>query len=251
MGKGRMGNSDSKPACSSDSIDAGASKCPVKHIPAPSAEGACPIKHPAAPSSCPFASDTVDPLNQMPPANQLPAPDQKGSLPVERQLSSIPRATDKDPDARWVYPSEQMFYNAMRRKGWTPSEDDMAAVVAIHNFVNEHTWRELLRWERDLHGHECGQPKLVRFTGRPTELSPKARIYTWFGYTAPFDRHDWIVDRCGQEVRYIIDFYPGPEMVGNMAGPPRVEVDVRPASFDSIGNSWDVCRMTFRKFFEI
>jgi len=33
----------------------------------------------------------------------------------------------------WVYPSEQMFYNAMRRKGWTPSEDDMTAVVAIHN----------------------------------------------------------------------------------------------------------------------
>lgn len=33
----------------------------------------------------------------------------------------------------WVYPSQQMFYNAMKRKGWTPSEDDMAAVVAIHN----------------------------------------------------------------------------------------------------------------------
>lgn len=33
----------------------------------------------------------------------------------------------------WVYPSEQMFYNAMKRKGWQPSEDDMAAVVAIHN----------------------------------------------------------------------------------------------------------------------
>jgi hypothetical protein len=23
----------------------------------------------------------------------------------------------------------------------------------------------------------------------------------------PFDRHDWVVDRCGQEVRYVIDFY--------------------------------------------
>lgn len=33
----------------------------------------------------------------------------------------------------WVYPSEQMFYNAMKRKGWSPAEDDMAAVVAIHN----------------------------------------------------------------------------------------------------------------------
>ena len=23
----------------------------------------------------------------------------------------------------------------------------------------------------------------------------------------PFDRHDWTVDRCGKEVRYIIDYY--------------------------------------------
>ena len=23
----------------------------------------------------------------------------------------------------------------------------------------------------------------------------------------PFDRHDWTVDRCGEEVRYIIDYY--------------------------------------------
>jgi len=26
----------------------------------------------------------------------------------------------------WVYPSEQMFFNAMRRKGWSPREEDMA-----------------------------------------------------------------------------------------------------------------------------
>ena len=25
----------------------------------------------------------------------------------------------------WTYPSEQMFFNAMRRKGWVPREDDM------------------------------------------------------------------------------------------------------------------------------
>ena len=28
-------------------------------------------------------------------------------------------------------------------------------------------------------------------------------------YAAPFDRHDWIIDRCGTRVRYIIDFYSG------------------------------------------
>ena len=43
----------------------------------------------------------------------------------------------------WMYPSQQMFYNAMRRKGWNPSEDDMQAVVAIHNGVNERAWSEV------------------------------------------------------------------------------------------------------------
>ena len=28
-------------------------------------------------------------------------------------------------------------------------------------------------------------------------------------YELPFDRHDWIVDRCGKHVRYIIDYYDG------------------------------------------
>lgn len=33
---------------------------------------------------------------------------------------------------------------------------------------------------------------------------------TLWGYTAPFDRHDWIVERCnGQKVEYVIDFYQG------------------------------------------
>jgi hypothetical protein len=24
---------------------------------------------------------------------------------------------------------------------------------------------------------------------------------------APFDRHDWYVDRCGREIKYVIDYY--------------------------------------------
>ena len=41
-----------------------------------------------------------------------------------------------------------------------------------------------------------------------------ARFASWFGGGLPFDRHDWIVDRCGQEVRYIIDFYFDDEKAG-------------------------------------
>lgn len=46
----------------------------------------------------------------------------------------------------WMYPSEQMFFNAMKRKGWSPSEQDMKQVVAIHNGVNERAWSEVRRY---------------------------------------------------------------------------------------------------------
>ena len=51
----------------------------------------------------------------MPPANQRPAPDQPFALSTDRQVSSIPKANL--PGQYWMYPSEQMFWNAMIRKG--------------------------------------------------------------------------------------------------------------------------------------
>ena len=66
--------------------------------------------------------------------------------------------------------------------------------------------RQVARWE-SLHAGECGGPALLRFRGRPDELSPLARLRGWAGGPLPFDRHDWYVDRCGREVRYVIDFY--------------------------------------------
>ena len=50
----------------------------------------------------------------MPPPNQRPAPDQPFHLPTERVTSTIPKAGT---DENWVYPSQQMFWNAMLRKG--------------------------------------------------------------------------------------------------------------------------------------
>lgn len=46
--------------------------------------------------------------------NQKPSPDQPFPLSTERQRSTIPKATE---DGYWEYPSEQMFWNAMLRKG--------------------------------------------------------------------------------------------------------------------------------------
>lgn len=33
-------------------------------------------------------------------------------------------------------------------------------VVAIHNAVNEQTWKEVMKWEK-LHCDECQQPKVT------------------------------------------------------------------------------------------
>jgi cytochrome c heme-lyase len=117
----------------------------------------------------------------------------------------------------------------------------MKSVVAIHNAVNEQTWRHILFWER-LHAHHCKCPKLKRFQGRPKEFSPKALMLNWLGYKLPFDRHDWYVDRCGQEVRYIIDFYSG--QASRPAEGTGMYLDVRPA-LDSLGALIDRIRMVF------
>ncbi|XP_034979626.1 holocytochrome c-type synthase isoform X2 [Zootoca vivipara] len=149
---------------------------------------------------CPVKSQThekIDPSNMMPAPNQLPAPDQPFPLSTVREESTIPRASSEQ---KWVYPSEQMFWNAMLRKGECP----------------------------------CG-PALIRFGGKAKEYSPRARIRSWMGYELPFDRHDWIVDRCGKEVRYVIDYYDGGEVDKNYQ---FTILDVRPA-FDSLTAVWD------------
>lgn len=76
-------------------------------------------------------------------------------------------------------------------------------------------WREeraraqVLRWERR-HVGECCCPRLRKFEGKPTQFSPKARLLNLLGYKLPFDRHDWIVDRCGRDVRCAPFSHPPP-----------------------------------------
>ncbi|XP_018608809.1 cytochrome c-type heme lyase-like [Scleropages formosus] len=195
----------------------------------------CPMR---AASGSPKDLGDIDPANMMPPPNQLPAPDQPFSLGMTREESTIPRAgTHKN----WVYPSEQMFWNAMLRKGWRWKDDDltqrdMTNIIKIHNQNNEQAWQEILKWEA-LHVKECPcGPSLKRFGGKAKEFSPRARIRSLMGYELPFDRHDWIVDRCGKEVRYVIDYYDGGEVDKHTYQ--FTILDVRPA-FDSLGAVWD------------
>jgi cytochrome c heme-lyase len=194
-------------------------------------------------SSDATSPNSVNPSNMMPDPNQRRASRQSARLSKDRVSSSIPiseRNSDlpehqRDAKGTWKYPSEQMFYNAILRKGWTPEEKDMSNVIAIHNAVNERCWQEVLKWER-LHAGECDCPKLLRFRGRPRDYSPKARFLNFLGFKLPFDRHDWVVDRCGRDVRYVIDFYNAKS--ADPRAPVAMHLDARPA-LDSLGAAFD------------
>jgi len=109
----------------------------------------------------------------------------------------------------------------------------METVVSIHNTMNETMWLKILEWEDLVTTTEpAATPKLLRFCGRPSELSPKARMKNWFfGHPLPFDRHDWtIVRSTGKEVRYVIDYYY--DETGSSSSTDKVKnilLDVRPA----------------------
>jgi cytochrome c heme-lyase len=148
-------------------------------------------------------------------------------LDSNRTYSSIPKS-----DGLWEYPSHDQFHSALLRKGKPAPANQIANMVDIHNFLNEGSfcnpgcWDQIKQWEAKYHP-SCSNLRLIRFQGRPQDLSPKAWFYTMFrGADRPFDRHDWFVDRCGTSVRYVIDYYSGiPDEHGN----PAFNVDVRPA----------------------
>ena len=60
--------------------------------------------------------------------------DQPFELPTERQKSSIPKAGTEE---TWTYPSPQMFWNAMLRKGWRWKGADMTPDVMVKSLTNE------------------------------------------------------------------------------------------------------------------
>ena len=136
-----------------------------------------------------------------------------------------------------------MFFDAMRRKSFDPSTADMKTIVPIHNAVNERAWKEIKAWEAPyLAGTKCDGPRLESFSGLASAMTPRARWNTWMGYAAPFDRHDWVVDRCGTRVEYVIDFYAGKDE-GREGKALNFYLDVRPKL-----NSWEGVKMRALKF---
>jgi cytochrome c heme-lyase len=169
----------------------------------------------------------------------------------------------------WIYPSERQFFDALVRKSNVPGSTtsakelatSVASVIPIHNAVNEKAWADILAWESrapssDPGSKTCGGPRLYSFRGLGTEsqfVSPRARLNGLMGYQLPFDRHDWVVERCGgQRIEYVIDFYQG-KQTGSSAGngltgapgPGKLSfyLDVRPKL-----NTYEGWRMRFWRF---
>lgn len=152
--------------------------CPVDHTQQQKPKsGVCPVDHtqqqqkPTRTWTQTFTSYMPSWPSSSTPATPAPAARQEpdDGLGTERIVSSIPRSAATHPDSysvehgasanaemdtgadagsgNWVYPSEKMFFEAMRRKGYDANSADMKTVVPIHNAVNERAWAQICKWE--------------------------------------------------------------------------------------------------------
>lgn len=207
---------------SADALTPPPSVCPVKHdASAAKFPSGCPIPHASRTADAPAAAEPepeqstlskLNPLNYMfKNLSQAPAANQTVALPVEREPSTIPKG---DGQGNWEYPSPQQMYNALLRKGYT--DTDVTAVesmVSVHNFLNEGAWNEIMEHEKRFAGgllkgwRKCSRgeenfestakkygydkeieevsPSLVRFQGRPQDMTPKAAMLQVMGWLYP------------------------------------------------------------------
>lgn len=179
---------------------------PAASGPTPSS---CPVPH-AQPDPQPKSLlSQLNPLNYMfPDLSQAPSEGQTIALPTTREESTIPRGQG---EGLWEYPSPQQMYNALLRKGY--ADTDVTAVesmVSVHNHLNEGAWAEIVDWEKrfskglirgwqvcrrgeahtdeEIERHWDGpekEPTLIRFQGRPKDMTPKASILQLLGRVYP------------------------------------------------------------------
>ena len=224
--------------------------------------GGCPMaRHPSSSDSQPMPIQQAteppdnDRLHFVPPATSSSSSSSSLSsssgLSAEGELTPpglIPAANlhGNSPDGRyWVNPSANALYRALDRKQKGIHSDDAASVSMVHNAVTENTWSCIMEYE-EAYQHSCPQPTLARFYGMDGIYSIKARFFhRIMGAPLPFDRHDWIIDRCGRQVRYIIDYYSIEEDEEN-GGTVSYNIDARPAP--TISGLMDRGRMAFHKW---
>ncbi len=135
---------------------------------------ACPVDHSAKPQPKSWTQSVSSLFWSSPGGVDKPSKNAASANPgleTDRIVSTIPRTTStssadcpvehgasanpanheiesgRDASGNWVYPSEKMFFDAMKRKGYDARVTDMKTVVPIHNAVNERAWQQIKDWE--------------------------------------------------------------------------------------------------------
>lgn len=126
-----------------------------------------------------------------------------------------------------------MFYKALKKKNKADEQtkEHVDTIVAVHNTMNEETWKQILQYEALYYEKEFEEierkiaivkevvedglftlplsvedvienvkrdcaPRLISFLGKPTAKSPKSLFQRYImGNKGHFDRHDWVVQR--------------------------------------------------------
>jgi hypothetical protein len=104
--------------------------------------------------------------------------------------------------AHWVNPTPMQLFRAIRRKEMDIQEEDALEVAFTHATVVDFTWQLIEEYEGK-YRQQCPNIALKRFEGKYGQHTMKSWLTEKaFGLT-PYDRHDWWIDRCGTEVRYL------------------------------------------------
>lgn len=197
--------------------------------------GVCPVaKKPVAANEPPDTSD--HPLKAFAcqkKVEQVENPVDEKDKVSAKMIPANGRGNSED-GQHWLNPSANQLYRALKRNNKPIEDADSLDVAFIHEMVTDRTWNAVMEFE-NLHTRECAAPTLARFEGKDGIYSLKARMLNLVGVNLPFDRHDWTVDRCGQEVRYIIDYY---------ATGTEYAIDARPAGVSGL---WDRLRLAGAK----
>jgi cytochrome c heme-lyase len=148
---------------------------------------------------------------------------------------TVAAASSSDEDTVDFESMAQVF-EYMRLTGTHLDDRELRVIAAGISY--RAAWRGIMDFESlPRLGCGCAEAKFVKLL---TNQGPtiKSQFLGALGYSTPFDRMDYIVDRCGTHHRYIVEFYQTSET--------EFKVDARPA-FNS-GTGW-IDRVFRRPFF--
>uniref|UniRef100_A0A673YJG4 Holocytochrome c-type synthase n=1 Tax=Salmo trutta TaxID=8032 RepID=A0A673YJG4_SALTR len=181
----------------------------------------------APPSECPMYHSIADvPAQEMPTAAAGPVHHDRAYEFVDCPIKTAAAQGQTDIDPTNMMPPPPIQLPASDQLTLLPVNREESKIPGAGTNKNWVYSSEQTFWNAQERLRECPCAK---------ELSSRARMHHWMGYELPFDRHDWIVDRCGNEVRYVNDYNDGEF---NKDTYEFSILDVRPA-FDSIDAVWD------------